>query len=161
MKAFLLKVLTMLGLSSLLPLFTFAQSFESSKDSVQGYILLILQFINWTLIPLLFSLALLFFLINAARYFILEGDSDGGRDKAKQLALYGIGAFVFLVSIWGIVNMLVFGLGIGDDEAMCPDYLEDWCGSGFNNAPSGFNLFDLERDGFDYYDQGSDDYFYR
>jgi len=157
MKAFLLKVLAGAALLYTLPLASFAQSFEPGKDSVQGYILLILQFINWTLIPLLFSIALLFFLINAARYFILEGDSDGGREKAKTLALYGIGAFVFLVSIWGIVNMLVFGLGIGNDEAMCPDYLENWCGSG----AAQYRLEDNTRQGYDYYGSGSDDYYYR
>ncbi len=150
MKAFLLKVLP--GVSALyllLPIASFAQSFEPGKDSAQGYILLILQFINWILIPLLFSIALLFFLINAARYFIMEGDSDGGREKARTLALYGIGAFVILVSFWGIVNMFVFGLGIGYDEAMCPDYLGNWCRSG------------VERSGFDYFGPGSDDYLYR
>ena len=132
MKAFLLKVLV--GVILTLPLASFAQSLEANKDSVQGYIVLVLQFINWTLLPLLFSIALLFFLINAARYFIIEGDNDGAREKARTLALYGIGAFVFLVSIWGIVNMFVFGLGIGQEESMCPDYLDDWCGSGFEDS---------------------------
>lgn len=132
MKAFLLKMLV--GISLTLPLASLAQSLEANKDSVQGYIVLILQFINWTLLPLLFSVALLFFLINAARYFIIGGDDDGSREKARRLALYGIGAFVFLVSIWGIVNMFVFGLGIGQEEAMCPDYLDNWCGGGFRES---------------------------
>jgi hypothetical protein len=155
MKAFLLKVIAGVVLSYSIPLLSFAQTYEAGKDSVQGYILLILAFINWTIIPLLFSIALLFFLINAARYFILQGDQDDGREKAKMLALYGIGAFVFLVSIWGIVNMFVFGLSIGEEGALCPDYLDGWCGSG----EASFRLNE-GRSGFDYYDSGSDDYFY-
>jgi hypothetical protein len=148
MKAFLLKVLGGAGLLYILPRATFAQSYEAGKDSLQGYILLILQFINWVLIPFLFSLALLFFLINAARYFIIKGDNEGDREKARVLALYGIGAFVLLVSVWGIVNLFVFGLGIGRDEALCPDYMDNWCGS------SSF------REGYDYYGPGSEDYNY-
>lgn len=109
----------------------------ASQDSVQGYILWILQFINFILLPLLFSIALLFFLINAARYFIFKGDSDSDREKARTLALYGIGAFVFLVSIWGLVNMFVSGLGIDSTEAICPDYLDDWCTSKYESDPWG------------------------
>jgi succinate dehydrogenase/fumarate reductase cytochrome b subunit len=155
MKAFLLKVIGGVALFYILPLVSLAQTYEAGKDDIQGYILLILQFINWTILPLLFSIALLFFLINAARYFILQGDKEDGREKAKLLALYGIGAFVFLVSIWGIVNMFIFGLGIGGETAKCPDYLGDWCKS----SSAVFRLQD-ERRGFDYYGSGSDDYFY-
>lgn len=127
MKAFVLKVLVGSFLLYILPLATFAQSYGASKDSVQGYIALILQFINYVLLPLLFSIALLFFLINVARYFILKGANESDREKARVLALYGIGAFVILVSFWGIVNMFVNGLRIADTEARCPDYLGDWC----------------------------------
>jgi len=123
--------------TSLLPAVSYAQ--YANKDSVQGYILLIISFINNAVLPLIFAIALLFFLVNAARYFILEGDDSAGREKARTMALYGIGAFVIIVSIWGIVNMFVYGLGIGDNEAICPDYLDGWCnysGYGGQNSPS-------------------------
>jgi hypothetical protein len=133
---------------------TFAFAAEAGKDTLQGYIVLILQFVNYTLLPLLFSIALLFFLVNAARYFIFKGDSDDGREKAKTLALYGIGAFVFLVSIWGIVNMFVYGLGIDSSEPICPDYFRGNCYSRFGGSgePSGFNLFEEDTDGFNLFD---------
>ena len=107
-----------------------------SAYSVQGYLTAILQFINAVLIPFLFSIALLFFLVNAARYFIIKGDDDGERAKARSLALYGIGAFVILVSFWGLINMFVYGLGFDDDRAICPDYIEmqNGCGSGVGDA---------------------------
>lgn len=113
----------------------FAQSFEANHDTVQGYIVSILQFINFILLPLLFSIALLFFLVNMARYFILKSDNDGEREKARMLALYGVGAFVILVSMWGIVNMFVSGLEIDDDRARCPDYLGDWCTNRYDEGP--------------------------
>jgi hypothetical protein len=111
-----------------------AASTYVDSNSLQGYIIRILHFINNILLPLIFSIALLFFLYNAFRYFILGGAHEGEREKARILALYGIGAFVFLVSIWGIVNMIVGGLSLTDDRAICPDYLTDWC---FNSSYTG------------------------
>ncbi len=93
----------------------------------QGIIKSLGVFINNTLIPLLFGIALLFFLFNIARYFIIDAENKDSRDKAKNSALYGIAAFVLLVSIWGIVNMFVSSLGITGSEAICPDYLGEWC----------------------------------
>jgi len=108
----------------------------AGKDSVQGYIVLILIFINNIVLPLLFSIALLVFLINAVRYFILGSSQSENQEKAKTMALYGIGAFVLMVSIWGIVNMLTSGLNIDNSNALCPDYMGNNCGSstGFDNG---------------------------
>ena len=114
---------------------------SGGKDSLQGYLILIMQFINYTLLPIIFSIALLFFLVNAARYFIIEGADSEGREKAKKLALYGIGAFVFLVSIWGIVNMLVNGLGIGNGDVLCPDYLNGNCQTTSDNPGGDIQLY--------------------
>jgi hypothetical protein len=108
-------------------------------------------FIHSTILPLLFSIALLFFLINATRYFIIEGADSGGRERAKELALYGIGAFVFLISIWGIVNMFVNGLGIANDRSICPDYLDSWCNY------SGYGGLGSPSEGNRFLDSGSDD----
>ena len=92
-------------------------------DNLQDYIFAISYFISNVLIPTLFSIALLVFIFNVFRYFVYE-NSDEAREKAKQLALYGIAAFVFLVSIWGIVNMLVWNLEIDSDSPIPPDYIE-------------------------------------
>lgn len=116
-------------------------AFAAASDA-QGYLRLGLLFINNVIIPLLFSIALLFFLVNAARYFIIGGGDSDSQAKAKLLALYGIGAFVFLVSIWGIVNMIVSGLGFDDTRARCPDYLGNWCESrGYGAGRSGNGIF--------------------
>ena len=122
---------------------TFA-AVAGGKDSVQGYLVLIMLFINNVILPLLFSIALLFFLINAARYFVIEGGDSGSRDKARLMALYGIGAFVFLVSIWAIVNMLVSGLGLRNTAADCPDYFRNFggvCGRSSSYRNGGGGLF--------------------
>ena len=136
-----LNTLTIALVSSCLPLSALAQG--GDKDTVQGYLVLITNFVGDTLLPFLFAIALLFFLVNIARYFIIGGSEAESQEKAKTLAIYGIGAFVFLISIWGIVNMFVSAFEIDDTEANCPDYLGDWCGSSGNygNSGGGFQRF--------------------
>lgn len=96
-----------------------------AQQDLQVSLLMISMFINNILIPLLFSIAFLVFLWNAARYFIIGGSDPAGREQAKMFALWSIIAFVLMVSIWGIVNMLVSSFGLGSGAAPCPDYLSD------------------------------------
>ncbi len=114
-------------------------------DGIAAYIIKIIAFINFAIIPLLFGIALLFFLINIVRYFIIDTSSADSREKAKRSALYGIAAFVFLVSIWGIVNLFVSGLEFDQQDSICPDYLGSWCGnqsfSGNTRSGSGQGIF--------------------
>ena len=93
--------------------------------SLQDFLASIGSFINAVVIPALFSLAFLFFIVNATRYFIIGGANEDAQKKARSLALWGLIAFIVMVSIWGIVNLLVEGFGI-DFQAKqppCPDYL--------------------------------------
>ena len=91
-----------------------------------------ISFINGTIIPLLFSLAFLFFLINIIRYFIMGGGNEDSREKARSFALWGLVAFVVMVSLWGIVNILTNSLGIDDHSSpVCPDFLPPgYCSGG-------------------------------
>jgi predicted PurR-regulated permease PerM len=91
--------------------------------SIQEFIIAIMTFINNVLIPFIFGLALLFFVWNAFRFFILGSEDKDAKDKARNLALYSVAGFVFLVSIWGIVNLLVNGLGWNSDSYVNPDYI--------------------------------------
>lgn len=119
------------GFFLIFPLVSFAQT---TSDSLQGFIWAIGSFINTVLIPFVFALALLTFLFNVGRYYILDGDKEESRAKAKQTAIYAIIGFVFLVSIWGIVNMLVSSLNLGRNSAVVPDYIEYNQQSTFGNS---------------------------
>jgi succinate dehydrogenase/fumarate reductase cytochrome b subunit len=88
----------------------------------------ILYFINAYVVPFILALAFLIFVFNAARYFIIQGAQEEARTKAKSLALWGVLAFVFILSIWGIVNMLVLGLGFNRSQHIVPDYMCDGFG---------------------------------
>jgi len=80
------------------------------------------------LLPFLFGIAFLYFLINIVRYFIIGGASDIQREKARLSATYGVAAFVFIFSLWGIVSLFVNGLDIEENTSLCPDYLKDSLG---------------------------------
>ena len=111
-----------------LPIFVYA-----SSGTIQEFIVTISLFIKFILLPFLFGVAFLFFLINIVRYFILGSASEDGRAKAKKSALYGIAAFVFLFTLWGLVTVLVEGIGIegrNNNESLCPDYLKNSFGGG-------------------------------
>lgn len=100
-------------LAFLMPVLAFAQE---DFGEINGFIGKISSFINSTLIPLLFGVALLVFLYGIFKYFILGGGDDGKREEGKQLMLYAIIGFVVMVSVFGIVNMIANGLGFSDDE---------------------------------------------
>jgi hypothetical protein len=91
--------------------------------NIQTFLSNILFFFNDTLIPFLIGIAFLMFVWNAARYFVIEGSSEEGQQKAKSLALWGISAFVIIVSFWGVVNLLSYGFGFDDTDAIVPDYM--------------------------------------
>lgn len=74
----------------------------------------LINFINGTLIPLTFAVALLFFLYGVVKFFILGGDNEDKRKEGTQLMIYSIIGFVLMVSIFGLVNIIVSGLGIDD-----------------------------------------------
>ena len=92
-------------------------------SSLQDILAALGGFISTILIPFLFGIAFLYFLINIFRYFILEGANEQSREKAKRSAFYGIAAFVFLLILWGLIGILVRGIGIDQDQSLCSDYI--------------------------------------
>ena len=78
---------------------------EIKGTKLNTYLLSIIDFINVVLVPLIFALAFIVFIWGMFQYFIAGGASEETRDKGKQLAMWGIIAFVVMVSIWGIINV--------------------------------------------------------
>ncbi|MCF7815467.1 MAG: pilin [Candidatus Pacebacteria bacterium] len=91
--------------------------------NIQTFLANILKFLDGALIPFLLSIAFLIFVWNAARFFIFAGGSEEGHEKARSMTIWSISAFVIIISLWGIVNLLVSGLGFGN-EAITPDYMK-------------------------------------
>lgn len=82
-------------------------------------------FINETIVPFILTVAFLVFLWNVVQFFIIESSELEGRQKARRLALWGITAFVLILSIWGIVNILVAALGFDRSRSLTSDYIEE------------------------------------
>ena len=85
---------------------------------LEGFAGVVIEFINGTLIPLIFALALLVFIWGMFNFFILGGGDEGKREQGKSLMLYAILGFVLMIVIFGIVNLIANGLlsGLGTDN---------------------------------------------
>ncbi len=106
-----MKSLIQLGILTLLvfPVVAAAQFF----GPIDGFLGRVVGFINGVLVPLIFTLALLFFIYGMFKYLIWHGDSDGDRETGRQLMISAVIGFVLMVSIWGIVNLVAGGLQTG------------------------------------------------
>lgn len=109
------KIISGLGVSllALSPVMVLAQPTDSFGQigTLFGNIT---SFINNILIPFVFTLALLMFIWGMYRFFISKGEVD--KQAGKDLAIYAVVAFVLMVSIWGIVNLIANGLGFGGQQ---------------------------------------------
>lgn len=123
------------------------------NDSVQNISTNLVTFLSEIVVPFLFALALLFFIFNVVRYFIIQRGlqgrySYGIEENAKTYALYGLGGMILMTLIWGIVNLVVGGTGLGREEVVCPDYLpEGYCeGAATPDPAPGFGGADFGGD---------------
>ncbi|MEK7079761.1 MAG: pilin [Patescibacteria group bacterium] len=74
----------------------------SFKSLVEGTVV---PFFNLAVIPLMYALAFILFLIGIVRYFFMGGEE--AREKGKAFIMWGIIGFVVIFSVWGIVNLLL------------------------------------------------------
>ena len=62
--------------------------------------------VNKDIIPLIFTLAFIFFLINLVRFFFIESGAEAG-EKGRKTLIYGLIGLAVLFSVWGLVNLLL------------------------------------------------------
>ena len=83
----------------ILPVFTYADNF--SKTS--GLLGSAKDIVNKTLIPLVFSLALLVFFWGVVKYIWSSGDD---KNEGKKIMIWGIVALFVMASVWGLVAFI-------------------------------------------------------
>lgn len=97
---------------ALIVVFGFLLPFSANAQgaSLKSFTADMVNFVNYTIAPLFYILAFLVFTIGMVRFFFLE-QGEEGREKGKQLMLWGIIGFVVMSSVWGIVNLLLSSIG--------------------------------------------------
>lgn len=110
-------VYTAVSLLTLTPALALAQT-----PSIYSLFNNIIAVLSSVVIPFLWGIAFLMFVWNAVRYFVIEGHSEDGREKAKSLMIWSVAAFVFVSIFWGIINMLATSTGLTGGQQPCSDY---------------------------------------
>lgn len=77
------------------------QAAASFKDLTNQIVIVV----DRGIIPLIYALTFIVFLIGMVRFFFMGGEEE--RQKGKQFMLWGIIGFVVLASVWGIVRLLL------------------------------------------------------
>ena len=79
---------------------------------IRSYTNSVLVIINSYVVPVLFSVAFLYFLYGVYRYLILGADSDTERAKGRQFVLWSVIGFTVITAVWGIVAIVTNTLNI-------------------------------------------------
>lgn len=72
----------------------------------------ILYTINNVLVPVLFAIAFIVFLYGIAKAYIFSGGDPAKVSEGHKLLLWGIIAFVVMISVWGLVNVVANTFGL-------------------------------------------------
>lgn len=91
-----------------LPILAMAQ--EPRLEGIRG-IALGLDDLVQILLPVAFSLALLFFFYGVAKYIWSEGQ---GKEDGRKIMIWGVVALFVMTSIWGIIQFMADELQIWD-----------------------------------------------
>ncbi|MDR3548866.1 MAG: hypothetical protein P4M11_11475 [Candidatus Pacebacteria bacterium] len=109
------KKLAYIGTGFLLPLLAAAQTINSLQSAGQW----VINFINTVLVPVIFAIAFIVFIIGVFQYFILSRGNEEAQGQARSLMLWGLIGFFVMVSVWGLVNIL---LGTFNLNSAVPTY---------------------------------------
>lgn len=100
----------------LAPVYVFAATEDAS--TIEGILVQVGNILN-LIIPILISLAVIYFLWGVGRYVIAKGPED--KNKARDTMIYGILGMFVIFSIWGIVALLAVSLFGAGTETPAPN----------------------------------------
>ncbi len=140
------KFIFILSLFSILPVLVFAQpnltginygldQLCSSANGIRG-IICQLQGILSSILPILISLGVIYFIWGVVQYVI--GDGEEAKKTGKDRMIYGIIGFAVILGLWGFVNILVGTFGL---NATAPSL--DTVAASSETCPMGNNFGDF------------------
>lgn len=95
-----MRALLLAGLSFILavPALAHAASLKELTASI-------VTFVNGAVVPLIYALTFIVFLIGMVRFFFFGGEEH--RQKGKQFMIWGVIGFVVMFSVWGFVRLFL------------------------------------------------------
>lgn len=100
--------ISFISIALIFPFFVHAQFINTS-----GFLTNLEYIVTKILIPLVFTLALLFFFYGVAKYIWSEGQ---GKADGRSIMVWGVVALFVMSSIWGLVNLLQDEFLVGKDS---------------------------------------------
>jgi len=100
----------------MLPLVALGQIADNTSGELHDFGSDAAMFITTTLVPFVFAVSLLLFIYGVYLYFFLGKSEEDNLKNGKSYMIWAVLAFVIMVSVWGIVNLLSGGLGLQEDE---------------------------------------------
>jgi hypothetical protein len=94
------------------PVLVSAQTLTLTNSNLTGGLREILNFVNAVLIPFIIGIAFLFFVWGIIQYFVIGASSEDNRKNGRNLMIYATLGFVIIIVFWGLINLLVGGLGL-------------------------------------------------
>lgn len=96
-----------------LPLVTLAGPINNVSDLGS----FIIGIINNVLVPVIFALAFIVFIIGAFITFILGATKEEAKKKGSSLMIWSLVGFFVMITIWGLVNLLTNSVQFGNNSA--------------------------------------------
>ncbi|TSC71201.1 MAG: hypothetical protein G01um101449_56 [Parcubacteria group bacterium Gr01-1014_49] len=85
---------------------------------LQAYAGQVISVIYFLFVPAVIAIAFITLLWGIYKFFILNADDEAERAKGKQFILWGIIGLAAIVSVWGLVWMAIYIIGIGPGPAL-------------------------------------------
>lgn len=102
--------LVIVSVLSVIPLVSSAQTTPATNackipDNIGELFSLAICILGSYVIPFLFALALVMFLVGVLKY-VKSGDNEEAREAGRGLMLFGIVALFVMTAVWGLVRIL-------------------------------------------------------
>lgn len=99
---------------------TLAAAGEVDISRLEAYAAGIRGIINGVLMPVLMAIAFIVFIWGVYKYFILGAADEKSRADGRQFVLSGVIGFAIILSMWGLVNIVVYTFGLVDQAPTPP-----------------------------------------